>query len=144
MPAPHPEFSLAIVGAGPRGTSVLERLTASVDELLPADARLTVHVVDPCPPGAGGVWRTDQAPELLMNTVASQVTLYTDDSVDCAGPVRPGPSLYEWAARHDVPLGPDDYPSRAQYGRYLRQVFAAAVAAAPARVEVVVHATRAV
>ncbi|MEV3853250.1 FAD/NAD(P)-binding protein [Streptomyces sp. NPDC050095] len=144
MPAPHPEFSLAIVGAGPRGTSVLERLTASADELLPPGARLTIHVIDPYPPGAGGVWRTDQAPELLMNTVASQVTLYTDASVDCSGPIRPGPSLHEWAARHDTAVGPDAYPSRAQYGRYLRAVFAAAVAAAPPGVEVVPHATRAV
>ncbi|MYW65426.1 FAD-binding protein [Streptomyces sp. SID8379] len=140
------EFSLAIVGAGPRGTSVLERLTASAEELLPAHARLTVHVIDPAPPGAGAVWRTDQAPELLMNTVASQVTLFTDESVDCSGPIRPGPSLYEWAALHDrqSPLGPDDYPTRARYGRYLRWVFAETVAAAPSRVTVVVHATRAV
>ncbi|MEV5610443.1 FAD/NAD(P)-binding protein [Streptomyces sp. NPDC052225] len=144
MPAPHTEFSLAVVGAGPRGTSVLERLTASAEELLPDGARLTVHVIDPAPPGAGGVWRTDQAPELLMNTVASQVTLHTDESVDCAGPVRPGPSLYEWAAAHDTALGPDAYPTRAQYGRYLRHVFAETVAAAPPAVEVVTHATRAV
>ncbi|MEV1018958.1 FAD/NAD(P)-binding protein [Streptomyces sp. NPDC050264] len=144
MPAPHHEFSLAIVGAGPRGTSVLERLTASADELLPAGSRLTVHVIDPHPPGAGAVWRTDQAPELLMNTVASQVTLYTDESVACSGPIRPGPSLYEWAERHDAPLGPDDYPSRAQYGRYLRQVFATTVDAAPPHVTVVPHAARAV
>ncbi|MEU6842292.1 FAD/NAD(P)-binding protein [Streptomyces sp. NPDC046716] len=144
---PRPEFSLAIVGAGPRGTSVLERLTASATELLPPGARLTVHVIDPAPPGAGAVWRTDQAPELLMNTVASQVTLFTDESVDCSGPIRPGPSLYEWAARHDTagtPLGPDDYPTRARYGRYLRWVFAETVATAPPGVEVTVHATRAV
>ncbi|MEB8343694.1 FAD/NAD(P)-binding protein [Streptomyces endophyticus] len=146
MPVPHPAFAVAVavVGAGPRGTSVLERLTASADELLPPGARLTVHLVDPHPPGAGAVWRTDQAPELLMNTVASQVTLFTDDSVDCSGPIRPGPSLYEWALRHDAALGPDAYPTRAQYGRYLRWVFDAAVAAAPASVEVVPHATRAV
>lgn len=144
MPVPHPEPTLAIVGAGPRGTSVLERLTASADELLPPGTRLTVHLIDPHPPGAGAVWRTDQAPELLMNTVASQVTLFTDDSVDCSGPVRPGPSLYEWAARHDVPVDPDAYPTRAQYGRYLRWVHAETVAAAPASVEVVAHATRAV
>ncbi len=146
-PAGTPSASLAIVGAGPRGTSVLERLTASAEELLPAGVRLTVHVIDPAPPGAGAVWRTDQAPELLMNTVACQVTLFTDDSVDCAGPVRPGPSLYEWARADDAeqaPLGPDDYPSRARYGRYLRRVFADTVAAAPPAVEVVTHATRAV
>ncbi|WP_353942345.1 FAD/NAD(P)-binding protein [Streptomyces sp. HUAS MG91] len=145
---PTPEFSLAIVGAGPRGTSVLERLTASAPELLPPGARLTVHVIDPAPPGAGAVWRTDQAPELLMNTVASQVTLFTDESVDCSGPIRPGPSLYEWAAHHDpgddAPLGPDDYPTRARYGRYLRWVFARTAATAPPGVEVTVHATRAV
>ncbi len=144
MPVPHPALAVALVGAGPRGTSVLERLTASADELLPPGAHLTVHVIDPHPPGAGAVWRTDQAPELLMNTVASQVTLFTDDSVDCSGPIRPGPSLYEWALRHDTPVGPDAYPTRAQYGRYLRWVHAETVAAAPASVEVVTHATRAV
>ncbi|MHB9754006.1 FAD/NAD(P)-binding protein [Streptomyces sp. BYX5S] len=150
LPAPHAELTraplaiaIAIVGAGPRGTSVLERLLASADELLPPRAHLTVHLIDPHPPGAGSVWRTDQAPELLMNTVASQVTLFTDDSVDCSGPIRPGPSLYEWARHHDTPLGPDAYPTRAQYGRYLRWVFTETVAAAPPSVEVVTHTTRA-
>ncbi|MFJ6723850.1 FAD/NAD(P)-binding protein [Streptomyces sp. NPDC091281] len=135
------ELSVALVGAGPRGTSVLERLCASVPELLPPGARLTVHVVDPAPPGAGHVWRTTQSPELLMNTVASQVTLFTDESVDCAGPIRPGPSLHAWA---DGALGPDDYPTRALYGRYLEWVFARTVRDAPAAVLVRVHAARAV
>lgn len=142
--APPADPSIAVVGAGPRGTSVLERLCASAAELLPPGARLTVHVVDPAPPGPGRVWRTAQSPELLMNTVASQVTLFTDASVDCAGPVRPGPSLYEWAARGHLPgLGPDDYPTRADYGRYLEWFFARAVAAAPGGVRVVTHAARA-
>ncbi|MFK4064381.1 FAD/NAD(P)-binding protein [Streptomyces sp. NPDC029674] len=138
--------ALALVGAGPRGTSVLERLCASADELLTTPgARLTVHVVDPAPPGAGHVWRTAQPAELLMNTVASQVTLFTDESVDCSGPIRPGPSLYEWAAAGRVPgLGPDDYPTRACYGRYLEWVFAEVVRGAPDAVRVQVHAARAV
>jgi hypothetical protein len=55
---PSLSVSVALVGAGPRGTSVLERLCASAPELLPPGARLTVHVVDPAPPGAGRVWRT--------------------------------------------------------------------------------------
>lgn len=133
--------AVALVGAGPRGTSVLERLCASAPELLSPGVRLTVHVVDPAPPGPGRVWRTAQSPELLMNTVASQVTLFTDDSVDCAGPVRPGPSLYEWAGGE---LGPDEYPTRAQYGRYLEWVFARTVRAAPDPVRVHAHAARAV
>ena len=139
--ADHPTVSLAVVGAGPRGTSVLERLCASVPELLPPDVRLTVHVVDPAPPGPGSVWRTAQSPELLMNTVACQVTLFTDDSVDCSGPVRPGPSLHEWA---DGELGADDYPTRAQYGRYLEWVFAEVVRQAPPAIRVETHRARAV
>ncbi|MFJ6742322.1 FAD/NAD(P)-binding protein [Streptomyces sp. NPDC091279] len=133
--------SVALVGAGPRGTGVLERLCASVPELLPAGRRLTVHVVDPASPGSGRVWRTGQSGELLMNTVACQVTLFTDESVECAGPIRPGPSLFEWAAGE---LGPDEYPSRALYGRYLEWVFARVVRQAPAAVRVAVHRARAV
>ncbi|WRZ51787.1 FAD/NAD(P)-binding protein [Streptomyces sp. NBC_01314] len=168
------DIGIALVGAGPRGTSVLERLCASAPELLRPGTRLTVHVVDPAPPGPGQVWRTTQSPHLLMNTVASQVTLFTDDSVDCSGPIRPGPSLYEWATGgkgetdgSDRPgewggagevgrsggagelggaggLGPDDYPTRAQYGRYLEWVFAEVVRGAPPGIRVEVHRTRAV
>lgn len=80
-----------------------------------------------------------------MNTVASQVTLFTDESVDCAGPIRPGPSLYAWAAAGHAPgLGPDDYPTRACYGRYLEWVFAEVLHGAPGSVRVEVHAARAV
>ncbi|MER7678922.1 FAD/NAD(P)-binding protein [Streptomyces sp. NPDC096934] len=140
-PAEPTDLSVAVVGAGPRGTSVLERLCASAPELLPPDTRLTVHVVDPAPPGPGRVWRTAQSPHLLMNTVASQVTLFTDDSVACSGPVRPGPSLHTWAAGD---LGPDDYPTRAHYGRYLEWVFAEVVRTAPETVRVRTHRARAV
>ncbi|MDH6628744.1 putative NAD(P)/FAD-binding protein YdhS [Streptomyces sp. LBL] len=137
----HAPVSVALVGAGPRGTSVLERLCASAPELLLPGTRLTVHVVDPAPPGPGRVWRTAQSSELLMNTVASQVTLFTDDSVDCSGPVRPGPSLHEWAGGR---LGPDEYPTRAEYGRYLEWVFARTVREAPPGLCVRTHTARAV
>lgn len=80
-----------------------------------------------------------------MNTVASQVTLFTDESVDCAGPIRPGPSLHAWAAAGHAPdLGPDDYPTRACYGRYLEWVFAQTLRGAPGAIRVEVHAARAV
>ncbi|MDX3244416.1 FAD/NAD(P)-binding protein [Streptomyces sp. ME18-1-4] len=138
---PAADLAVALVGAGPRGTSVLERLCASAPELLPPGVRLTVHVVDPAPPGPGRVWRTAQSPELLMNTVASQVTLFTDDSVDCAGPIRPGPSLHAWAGGE---LGPDEYPTRAHYGRYLAWVFARTVRQAPPSVRVETHTASAI
>ncbi|KAE8149226.1 FAD-NAD(P)-binding-domain-containing protein [Aspergillus avenaceus] len=135
---------VAIVGAGPRGTSVLERLCASVPEILAPGARLTIHVVDPSPPGGGRVWRTSQSTELLMNTVASQITLFTDDSVVCSGPIRHGPSMYQWAVDAKLGLGPDDYPTRAQYGQYLGWVFSETVSKAPEKVTVKVHSAHAV
>ncbi|MFJ9853960.1 FAD/NAD(P)-binding protein [Streptomyces sp. NPDC101150] len=136
----HARPAIAIVGAGPRGTSVLERICASAAELA-ADARPTVHLIDPAPPGAGQVWRTAQSPELLMNTVASQVTLFTDESVECAGPIRTGPSLYAWEG---CDVGPDDYPGRALYGRYLEWFHGQVVRTAPEGMTVVTHAARAV
>ncbi len=146
--AAHDALAVCVIGAGPRGLSVLERICANAG----GTARpVVVHVVDPYPPGPGAVWRTDQPPELLMNTVASQVTLFTDDSVPCAGPPVPGPSLYEWArtldpgaypdhvlaeARH---LGPDTYPTRAFHGHYLAWVFRHLVHTAPPQVTVRTH-----
>ena len=90
--------TVAIVGAGPGGTSFLERLLASVPELL-GDQPLDIHLVDPFPPGPGRIWRYEQSALLRMNSMAEDVTMFTDDSVRCEGPIRPGPSLSEWAER---------------------------------------------
>ncbi|MCD9145090.1 FAD/NAD(P)-binding protein, partial [Streptomyces albireticuli] len=155
-------MEICVVGAGPRGLSVLERLCAN-ERAAPTHPAVTVHVVDPSAPGAGTVWRGDQSRELLMNTVSSQITVYTDDSARIEGPIEPGPSLYEWARGlaaladagqapgHDEEtlaearrLGPDTYPTRAFYGRYLHDSFLQVVARAPEHVTVLVHRSRAV
>ena len=149
--------SVCIVGAGPRGVSVLERICANAERVA-SGVPIDVHVIDPYRPGSGRIWRTDQSPHLLMNTVACQVTLFTDDSVAMDGPVAPGPSLYEWARmvvrtryanRHDEAtlaeahrLGPDDYPTRAFYGRYLDWVFHEVSWRAPMNVSVFAHQAR--
>ena len=88
--------SIAIIGAGPRGVGLLERLSANAPELLTGN--LTVHLIDPYPPGPGRVWRREQSELLWMNSMASDVTMFLDSSVDCAGPIRPGPPLSQWAA----------------------------------------------
>ncbi|NUV66408.1 FAD/NAD(P)-binding protein [Streptomyces sp. CAI-121] len=154
---------VCLVGAGPRGLSVLERLCAG-ERTSPAHAAVTVHVVDPYPPGPGKVWRTGQSRRLLMNTVASQVTVFTDHTVTMDGPVEEGPSLHAWATglapwpadprvsdrfppevrAEAARLGPDDYPTRALYGAYLREAFRRVRGSAPAHVTVVEHRTSAV
>lgn len=133
------QSSVAIVGGGPRGTSTLERICASARDFIPDGSRIRVHIIDPAGCGAGSVWRTDQSSELLMNTVSSQITLFTDDTVECDGPIARGPSLYEWAVQEGYNIGPDNYPTRALYGKYLTSVFNEIVDCAPPHVEVRVH-----
>src|SRR5579859_426066 len=147
---------VCVIGAGPRGLSVVERICTNAHT--PTE-RTVVHLVDPYVGRGGRVWRTEQSPSLLTNTVASQVTMFTDDSVVCSGPVRPGPSLYEWARTLPLDpflaypdwvlaeaerLGPDSYPSRAFYGYYLNAVLRYVRETAPGHVSVHLHARTAV
>ncbi|MFD5430918.1 FAD/NAD(P)-binding protein [Kitasatospora sp. NPDC127067] len=148
--------ALVIVGAGPRGTGLLERIAANAAELLPEDRPLAIHLVDPYPPGAGRIWRHDQSPLLRMNSMAEDVTMFTDERSSLEGPVRPGPSLAEWAARQEEfapyrevadpavraelrTLAPADFPTRRAQSAYLDWVFRRAVAELPAHIAVTVH-----
>jgi hypothetical protein len=154
--------AIAIVGAGPRGVGILERLAASAPELHPDG--LDVHLIDPYPPGAGRIWRHEQSPLLAMNSMAADVTMFTDDSVVCEGPVRPGPSFWDWAQRlrataaADAPppagVGPElaaelravtasTFPSRRLQSAYLSWVLHEVVAGLPPDVRVHLHRTRA-
>lgn len=150
---------MAIVGLGPRGLSVTERLCANADSFLARGQELVIHLVDPHVFDGGQVWRSTQDQVLLMNTVACQVTIFVDDTVDCDGPVVGGPSLYEWArsialiGSPNVPeavraealtLGPDDYPSRPFYGSYLQWARDRIIWTAPPAVSFVSHQATAV
>ncbi|MFJ8687952.1 FAD/NAD(P)-binding protein [Micromonospora wenchangensis] len=151
-------LSVCIVGMGPRGLCVLERLVSNA--AADPDRPVRVDVVDPYPPGAGRVWRADQSDRLLMNTVASQVTVFTDPTVEMAGRLSEGPSLYEWArfqvlmgdlgqfpadvAEELRAVGPDTYSTRRLFGHYLSWVYRRVVGTAPANVSVRAHATVAV
>ncbi|MEU6084090.1 FAD/NAD(P)-binding protein [Streptomyces sp. NPDC047108] len=148
--------TLCVIGAGPRGLSVVERACANASA---TGQPVVVHIVEPYLRLGCRVWRTSQPSVLLMNTVASQVTMFTDESVNCEGPLSEGPSLYEWAkllerlepfvpypphvyeeARH---LGPDSYPTRSFYGRYLGWVFDRLIRTVPEHIAVETHGCRA-
>jgi hypothetical protein len=159
--------AIAIVGAGPRGVGILERIAASAPELLPAarsGGRLDVHLVDPYPAGAGRIWRHEQSPLLAMNSMAADVTMFTDASVVCEGPIRPGPSFWEWAqelrasgdpaAPPPAGVGPElaaelmavtasTFPSRRLQSAYLAWVLRDVIAGLPHGIHVHVHATSA-
>ena len=154
--------SVVIVGAGPRGTGVLERLAASAPRHgVDAEHPLDVHLVDPYPPGAGRIWRTAQSELLWMNSMAADVTMYTDDTVVCEGPIVPGPSLIEWAEQvrggelpgETVPEGRvgdevralrrDTFPTRQLQSHYLDFVLRRVLDTLPEGLRVHVHHGRA-
>jgi len=125
-------MKIAIVGGGPRGLSILERIVEWSRE----EQVIQITMFDPYGPG-GKVWRTNQPLSLLMNSVAAHVTLFTDETLSTNGPVAKGPNLYEWAHGEAVDfikrqqlengmilleecekLGPNDHCSRVFYGLY--------------------------
>ena len=132
---------ITLIGAGPRGLMLLGRLISWQRARYP-QRQLTIFLVDPYPIG-GRVWKIDQDPNLIMNTAAAQITLFTDQTVTGVGPFIAGPDLSTWALtlaadyldahpeinnrsilmRQAANLGPNSYASRALYGVYQQWFF---------------------
>ncbi|PXA71877.1 FAD/NAD(P)-binding protein [Cryobacterium arcticum] len=153
-------LSVAVIGAGPRGAGVLERLAANLGTEWNADRSLTVHFIDPFPAGPGRIWRFDQSPLLKLNSMAADVTMFTDETSVIDGPVRPGPSLIEWidqvrAGAIELPpvdaalaaeiaqLTGSSFPTRRLQSLYLDWFFRRAVDDLATAVTVQVHLARA-
>ncbi|MEX3610950.1 FAD/NAD(P)-binding protein [Rothia sp. LK2588] len=163
--------SIAIVGVGPRGVSVIERIGAANPQ-----TELELHLIDNSQLGAGRIWNTSQTRTLCMNTLAGAVTLFTEPNSTVTAPVRPGPNMYEWiqlslgrdieehdqaAAKralfakhpqHPLPhfeaemqaTEKHSNPSRALYGEYINWCYRVAVAELPETVKVTEHLANAV
>lgn len=136
-------YTIAIVGAGPRGTSVLERLLAAlendgVDAVSGGRTRaLNLVVIDPYDPGPGHVWSPRQSRLFLMNTPA----LFPTVAPERSRPDAAGLSFEQWRASGGddaelnaveaaelAAMGPGSYPPRALYGRYLLHVYSRVIA----------------
>ncbi|WP_165831836.1 FAD/NAD(P)-binding protein [Brachybacterium endophyticum] len=150
---------IVIIGAGPRPSGLLERLGANAEEL--AGHRLRIDLVDPHTPGAGRIWSAHESPLLLMNSRAKDVTMFTDEASRIDGPVRPGPSLAEWAKAIrdgdiEAPtagterlaeihaLTDESFPSRRVQALYLEWVFGRVLSGLPEDIEVHIHRRTAV
>ncbi|MDN3935569.1 FAD/NAD(P)-binding protein [Arthrobacter sp. YD4] len=145
----------ALIGAGPRGTSVLERLLANWAPAAPG-ATLQIDVIDPYPAGPGHVWRPEQSRLYLMNTQSFYPTVVPQDPG--LAPPLAGGTFEQWRQRqrqdpHAALSGAEreeldaleatGFPSRPLYGRYLRHTLEELVAAAPEGVTVTFHRTSA-
>jgi uncharacterized NAD(P)/FAD-binding protein YdhS len=140
-------YRLAIIGCGPRGLTVLERLLEH-SKLMPRGCRLELVLLDPGRPGEGS-HPSDQAAHLLTNTVASQVTMFPPDSlvggasdsafVDWAaaqGYRRHGDTYRRSAEATGMALTDAEHLPRVLLGDYLSSFYEALVAMRPASMSV--------
>jgi uncharacterized NAD(P)/FAD-binding protein YdhS len=86
-------YSVTIIGMGPRGLSVFERIAAMAGS---RQLLLDIILIEPgeCGPGVHG---TRQPQHLLINTIASQITLFPAPGAVRHAPVCATPSLTAWA-----------------------------------------------
>lgn len=151
----EPAASIIFIGGGPKAAMILERLSANLPGLF--EEPLRIHVVEPHRPGSGRIWRRDQSPLLMLNSMAEDVTMFTDGSVACSGPAAPGPNLIEWArgvldgsipdveipdedlAEQLRDLRPASFPTRRLQSLYLEWFFRRTVRSLGPQVSLAVH-----
>jgi FAD-NAD(P)-binding len=118
----HGPLRIAVVGSGPRGLGVLERLTARLAER-PPSRPVELYLVDAVEVGCGRIWQSGQPEWFLMNTPCGEVTMFSGPPD--SGPSRPGagPSLAEWWSAYQPGFqGRGGYAPRALHGKYMRWV----------------------
>jgi uncharacterized NAD(P)/FAD-binding protein YdhS len=103
---------LAIVGGGPRGLAAAEALRARADA---TRTRISLTLFEPHPAiGAGPHHDPSQTPLNRLN-----IPLRLIDIAPAGFPGAHVGSFQEWAGGHLAGVGPDDYPSRRDLGRFL-------------------------
>ncbi|PNE59687.1 hypothetical protein A8H39_00625 [Paraburkholderia fungorum] len=137
-------LTIGIIGLGPRGLSVLERLLAMAEH---TTMRLKIAIFEPGELGVG-VHSVDLPDHLVLNTIACQLSAFPDRASLEGGPDRTGPSLYEWSktAGIKVPCShgssrlreaePTDFLPRRHLGRYLSWAYSRFLAQAPGNVTI--------
>lgn len=110
---------ITIIGSGPRGMSVLERLAANVTAT-EMTHELKIILVDNCRVGQGRVWDSTQSKNYIMNTLSTEISAFSGHgSVDKAR-AGSGPSFAEWwQANYNDFDKYQGYAPRRYYGEYL-------------------------
>lgn len=132
-----PVIKIGIVGCGSRGLTVLERLCA-----LAGDRRIEISVFDPHRPGPG-LHSVEQPEYLMLNTVASQISMFPDQAALDGLSGRQGPDFYHWCLRFKAgerTVQPNAFLPRAWLGEYLAWTYEEVIRSLPSNVKLTHHA----
>ena len=137
---------VAVVGLGPWGLAVVERL---VDVARRNRTSLAVEVVQPGTPGSG-VYSISQPDYLILNNACGQLSSY---AMGDGSEVPYGMSFYEWVTREGYrwlgdecdrdpsgrPIDPSDFLPRRLMGEYLQWFYRTLTASLPPNIEIRHH-----
>lgn len=107
---------IAVVGVGPRGLSVLERVISLTGTPGPL---VELLLIEPGELGSG-VHQPGQPDYLLLNTIAAQLTIFSDEKMTPGAPVTRGPCFLDWCKRRHPATRFDDFLPRRLLAEYLR------------------------
>ena len=124
---------IAIVGCGPRGLSAFERIISHARQEGPP---IELLIIEPGELGVG-IHQPDLPNYLLLNTIASQLTIFSDPQMVPGAPVTRGPSLYQWCQAGQQSVRFDDFLPRCLLGQYLQWATNELIAGAPPRLTIV-------
>ncbi len=113
---------VAIVGLGPRGTSLLERLlTNIIKNNLSKEIKFLLF--DKNKAKGYGCHHPNISENLLVNTISDQITMYFGKEMKQYGIVNEGLSFYQWSVEKNQNIKKNDYLSRVQLSRYLEYFY---------------------
>ena len=104
--------------------------------------RIEVTVFDPKPPGPG-LHAVDHPEYLMLNTVASQISMFPDAAALGGHMGRQGPNFYEWCLRFESAerrVQPNEVLPRSWLGDYLAWTYEQMIFSLPVNVRVVYRA----
>ncbi len=137
-------WKLGVVGMGPRGLSLLDRLSNLSAE---HNISIEVHIFEPGVPGCG-VHQLEQPDYLLTNTVCGQITAFGATQSPALRPIG-RPSLFEWARSRNYEIiergsprrlvQENDYLPRVVLGQYLNWAFRYIMRNLPSHIHSVLH-----
>ncbi|PJG59582.1 FAD/NAD(P)-binding protein [Aeromonas cavernicola] len=149
------KLTVAIVGLGSRGLSLLERLLTLAP--LQNGRQLAIHIFEPNKPGCG-VHDPQQHDYLLLNTVAEQLSMFPSHAANGSPFERLGPNLYEWCLERGIRIAvnghqdqvagrlvlPTDFLPRSLLGGYLHWFYQEITANLADNISLTLHQERAV
>lgn len=129
--------TITLIGTGPRGMSVLERIMARLNQDAPEE-KIKLIVVDERHLGQGRIWDSLQSKNYLMNTLSTEISAFSGLGDVSAAKPGAGPSFAQWwKSVHDDFDFYQGYAPRRYYGEYLNFVWKTILDHTPEQVELV-------